>query len=379
MGGDPRSDVYPGGIVDLSTSGRPGILGLESPLGAEDRLQLQRLSSSCAFSRLPGGSPGMGAISRFPVSHLLVTGGAGFIGSHLVDRLLGDGHRVTVVDDFDPFYDPSIKRRNVEPHLRSDRYSLAEIDIRDADALRRLPGEFDAIVHLAARAGVRPSILDPIGYQEVNVRGTQNVLELARERGIRQFVFASSSSVYGINPRVPWREDDHVLLPISPYASTKVSGELLGHVYSHLYGIRFVALRFFTVYGPRQRPDLAIHKFARLMLEGRPIPVYGDGSTRRDYSFVDDIVEGIVRSIAYDRSPYAVLNLGNDRTITLSELIALLEETLGVKAAVERHPDQPGDVPQTWASMDLATDALGELPRTPFPEGLRRFADWLRG
>ncbi|WP_157370660.1 NAD-dependent epimerase/dehydratase family protein [Vulgatibacter incomptus] len=313
------------------------------------------------------------------MSHLLVTGGAGFIGSHLVDRLLGDGHRVTVVDDFDPFYDPSIKRRNVEPHLRSDRYSLAEIDIRDADALRRLPGEFDAIVHLAARAGVRPSILDPIGYQEVNVRGTQNVLELARERGIRQFVFASSSSVYGINPRVPWREDDHVLLPISPYASTKVSGELLGHVYSHLYGIRFVALRFFTVYGPRQRPDLAIHKFARLMLEGRPIPVYGDGSTRRDYSFVDDIVEGIVRSIAYDRSPYAVLNLGNDRTITLSELIALLEETLGVKAAVERHPDQPGDVPQTWASMDLATDALGELPRTPFPEGLRRFADWLRG
>lgn len=310
--------------------------------------------------------------------HVLVTGGAGFIGSHLVDRLLADGERVTVVDDFDPFYDPAIKRRNVAPHLRSDRYALVEADIRDMDALRGLPGGVDAIVHLAARAGVRPSIADPVGYQEVNVRGTQNVLELARERGVRQFVFASSSSVYGINPNVPWREDDHVLLPISPYASTKVSGELLGHVYSHLHGIRFVALRFFTVYGPRQRPDLAIHKFARLMREGKPIPVYGDGSTRRDYSFVDDIVEGIVRSIRYDRSGYEVVNLGNDRTITLNELVALLEETLGVKAKIERHPDQPGDVPQTWASMARATSLLGELPRTPFPEGLRRFAEWLR-
>ena len=310
--------------------------------------------------------------------HVLVTGGAGFIGSHLVDRLLADGERVTVVDDFDPFYDPAIKRRNVAPHLRSDRYALVEADIRDMDALRRLPGGVDAIVHLAARAGVRPSIADPVGYQEVNVRGTQNVLELARERGVRQFVFASSSSVYGINPNVPWREDDHVLLPISPYASTKVSGELLGHVYSHLHGIRFVALRFFTVYGPRQRPDLAIHKFARLMRAGKPIPVYGDGSTRRDYSYVDDIVEGIVRSIRYDRSGYEVVNLGNDRTITLNELVALLEETLGVKAKIERHPDQPGDVPQTWASMARATSLLGELPRTPFPEGLRRFAEWLR-
>ena len=310
--------------------------------------------------------------------HVLVTGGAGFIGSHLVDRLLADGERVTVVDDFDPFYDPAIKRRNVAPHLRSGRYALVEADIRDMEALRRLPGDVDAIVHLAARAGVRPSIADPVGYQEVNVRGTQNVLEFARERGIRQFVFASSSSVYGINPNVPWREDDHVLLPISPYASTKVSGELLGHVYSHLHGIRFVALRFFTVYGPRQRPDLAIHKFARLMREGKPIPVYGDGSTRRDYSYVDDIVEGIVRSIRYDSSGYEVVNLGNDRTITLNELVALLEDTLGVKATIERHPDQPGDVPQTWASMARATSLLGELPRTPFPEGLRRFAEWLR-
>ena len=199
--------------------------------------------------------------------HALVTGGAGFIGSHLVDRLLGEGWRVTVIDNFDPFYDPAIKERNVAEHLKNERYTLYRLDIRDLSGLRQaLTDEYDVIVHLAAKAGVRPSIQDPVTYQEVNVTGTQNMLEFARERGISQFVFASSSSVYGVNPNVPWREDDHVLLPISPYASTKVSGELLGHVYSHLYGIRFIALRFFTVYGPRQRPDLAIHKFARLML-----------------------------------------------------------------------------------------------------------------
>lgn len=312
------------------------------------------------------------------MKHVLVTGGAGFIGSHLVDRLLSDGLSVTVIDDFDPFYDPAIKRRNIAAHLRHDRYRLIEADIRDATALARIEGEFKAIVHLAAKAGVRPSIADPIAYQETNVRGTQNLLEFARNRGIPQFVFASSSSVYGINPNVPWQEDDHVLLPISPYASTKVSGELLGHVYSHLFGIRFLAMRFFTVYGPRQRPDLAIHKFARRMLQGRPIPVFGDGSTRRDYSYIDDIVEGLVRSIVYDRSSYEVINLGNDRTITLNELIASLEEVLGVKAIIERHPDQPGDVPQTWASMDHAQERLGALPRTPFREGLKRFSSWLQ-
>ncbi len=309
--------------------------------------------------------------------HLLVTGGAGFIGSHLVDRLLSDGARVTVVDNFDPFYDAAVKRRNIAAHLPHERYALVEADIRDPAALAALPTDIDTIVHLAARAGVRPSIEDPVGYQETNVRGTQNVLELARARGIRQFVFASSSSVYGLNPRVPWREDDHVLLPISPYASTKVSGELLGHVYSHLYGIRFLALRFFTVYGPRQRPDLAIHKFAKRMLDGQSIPVFGDGSTRRDYSYIDDIVEGIVRATLYDRSLYEVINLGNDRTITLSELIALLEEILEVEAVIDRRPDQPGDVPQTWASMERAQALLGALPRTPFREGIQRFATWL--
>src|SRR5687768_1312465 len=220
------------------------------------------------------------------MTHILVTGGAGFIGSHLVDSLLRDGLTVSVLDNFDGFYARRVKERNVEEHRRNPRWRLVEGDIRDLPGLcRQLPERFDAIIHLAAKAGVRPSIEDPLGYQEVNVAGTQNLLELARERGISRFVFASSSSVYGVNPRVPWSEDDHVLQPISPYASTKVAGELLGHVYSHLYGIRFIALRFFTVYGPRQRPDLAIHKFARRMLQGKPIPVFGDGSTRRDYTF----------------------------------------------------------------------------------------------
>ncbi len=245
--------------------------------------------------------------------HAFVTGGAGFIGSHLVDRLLAEGWRVTVADNFDPFYPRPIKERNVEPQRQQAAYRLVEVDIRDLSRLREVfDVPYDAIVHLAAKAGVRPSIADPISYQEVNVRGTQNLLELAREKDVKQFVFASSSSVYGVNPNVPWREDDHVLQPISPYASTKVSGELLGHVYSHLYGIRFIGLRFFTVYGPRQRPDLAIHKFAGLMLAGKPIPVFGDGSTRRDYSYVDDIVTGIRAAMEYDRTPFEVVNLGND-------------------------------------------------------------------
>jgi len=311
--------------------------------------------------------------------HALVTGGAGFIGSHLVDRLLDEGWRVTVVDNFDPFYDPAIKERNVAAHLSNERYTLHRLDIRDLDGLRRhLTDDYDVIVHLAAKAGVRPSIQDPVAYQEVNVAGTQNLLELARERGIKQFVFASSSSVYGVNPNVPWREDDHVLLPISPYASTKVSGELLGHVYSHLYGIRFVALRFFTVYGPRQRPDLAIHKFARLMLEGRPIPFYGDGTSRRDYTYIDDVVAGVRAAMDYDATPYEVVNLGNNRTVSLSEMVEVLENVLGVKAKFEHLPEQPGDVPQTWADITKAETLLGYRPGTSFEEGLRRFADWLR-
>lgn len=309
---------------------------------------------------------------------VLVTGGAGFIGSHLVDRLLAEGDQVTVVDNFDPFYDPEMKRANIAGHLECPGFRLVELDIRDYAALRNeLSGDFDVIVHLAAKAGVRPSIKDPITYYEVNVQGTQNLLELAREWGIKQFVFASSSSVYGINPRVPWRENDHDLQPISPYASTKLSGELLGHVYSHLYGVRFVALRFFTVYGPRQRPDLAIHKFARLIREGKPIPVYGDGSAARDYSYIDDIVEGIARSITFTSAPFARINLGSDKPVLLRDMIAALEGALGERAEVQRLPDQPGDVPRTWADLSLSDELLGVLPRTPFEEGLQRFVEWL--
>jgi UDP-glucuronate 4-epimerase len=241
-----------------------------------------------------------------------------------------------------------------------------------------LAGGYDVIVHLAARTGVRPSIADPIGYQDVNVGGTQNLLELARAWGMRQFVFASSSSVYGVNPRVPWSEDDHVLQPISPYASTKVTGELLGHVYSHLYAIRFVALRFFTVYGPRQRPDLAIHKFARRMLERKSIPMFGDGSTRRDYTFIDDIIQGVRSAITYDRTGYEVINLGNNHTVTLTEMIEGLEHALGVRAVIERLPEQPGDVPQTWANVDKAARLLGYAPTMTFQHGVARFVEWLR-
>jgi UDP-glucuronate 4-epimerase len=316
-----------------------------------------------------------------PPRHALVTGGAGFIGSHLVDRLLDEGGwRVTVVDNFDPFYDPALKEGYVAPHLGRDDYRLARVDLRDREALaRELPGGYDVIVHLAARAGVRPSLEDPVGYQQVNVMGTQHLLELAKAWGTRQFVFASSSSVYGVDPDVPWREDQAVTRPISPYASTKVSGELLGHVYAHLYELRFVALRFFTVYGPRQRPDLAIRKFAERILRGEPIPVYGDGSTRRDYTYVDDTIRGLRAAMDYDGSDYEVVNLGNDRTVTLARMIAALEEALGTDAVVDRQPDQPGDVPQTWADIGKAERLLGYRPSTPFEAGLARFVAWLRG
>jgi UDP-glucuronate 4-epimerase len=256
---------------------------------------------------------------------------------------------------------------------------LHQVDLRDPAALDALPAEAgrDAIIHLAAKAGVRPSIQDPVAYQQTNVEGTQHLLEFARARGIKQFVFASSSSVYGVNPRVPWREDDAVLQPISPYASTKVSGELLGHVYAHLFGIRFLALRFFTVYGPRQRPDLAIHKFAKLLLAGQPLPFYGDGSTRRDYTYIDDIVAGIIGALHYTATPYEVINLGNNQTVSLAELVAALETAFGKKAVLDRQPDQPGDVPQTWADIGKAGRLLGYRPTTTLADGLTKFAAWL--
>lgn len=311
--------------------------------------------------------------------NVLVTGGAGFIGSHLVDRLLAEGWTVTVLDNFDPFYDRSLKAANIAAHRDYCTYSLIEADIRSAEALDSLLDDhYDVVVHLAARAGVRPSIQDPLLYQDVNVKGTQNLLEFCRHRKIRQFVFASSSSVYGVNPRVPWCEEDSVLLPISPYASTKVSGELLGHVYSQLFGVRFLALRFFTVYGPRQRPDLAIRKFSELMLRGEPIPFYGEGTAQRDFTFVEDTVSGIIGAMTYDETPYEVINLGNNRAVSLAGLVGMLEDVLGVKANLTMLPDQPGDVPQTWANIDKARRLLGYSPATPLRQGLERFAGWLQ-
>lgn len=308
----------------------------------------------------------------------LITGGAGFIGSHLVDRLLKEGWHVTVIDNFDPFYDPSVKRVNVAPCLGRDNYTLLEMDIRDAKTLRThlVHEHFDVIVHLAAKAGVRPSILHPLEYQDVNMRGTHNLLELAKDMDVQQFIFASSSSVYGVNPSLPWREDDHVLLPISPYASTKVSGELLGHVYSHLYKLRFIALRFFTVYGPRQRPDLAIHKFTRQILEGHPISVFGDGSTRRDYTYVDDVIEGVRRAMSYSATSYEVINLGNNQTVSLLEMVRALETAIGKQARLEFLPLQPGDVPQTWADTTKSERLLGFRPHTLLEKGLEQFVQW---
>lgn len=319
------------------------------------------------------------------MKNILITGGAGFIGSHLVDQLLSEGEwRVSVVDDFNDFYDPGIKRANVSRHEKNPNYRLFEADIRDQTALKRIFAEndFTCIVHLAARAGVRPSLDQPQLYAETNINGTLNLLQLAREHGIRQFVFGSSSSVYGINAKLPFSEDDPVRQPISPYAATKGAGELLCHTYAHLYGIRSVCLRFFTVYGPRQRPDLAIHKFARLISEGKPIPVFGDGTTRRDYTFIDDIIAGVRASIDYvgdsEKSGYEVINLGESRTVELRELISILEKELGAKAVIDRQPLQPGDVPQTYADISKARELLGYNPRTQIEEGIQRFVEWFR-
>ncbi|MAL17435.1 MAG: epimerase [Balneola sp.] len=309
--------------------------------------------------------------------NIVVTGGAGFIGSHLVDRLLAEGHSVTNIDNFDPFYDESIKRENIKGHLEYDTYTLHEVDIRDKETLdKAIPKEADVIVHLAAKAGARQSIEDPISYQEVNVAGTQNMLEVAREKEIKQFVFASSSSVYGKNPNVPWKEEDVVLQPINPYASTKVSGELLGHVYSHLYDIRFLALRFFTVYGPRQRPDLAIHKFLKLMSDGKEITLYGDGSNRRDYTYIDDIVDGVMAAIDYNDSIYEVINLGNNQTVELLELVEAIEEASGITAKKAFGPEQPGDVKQTWADVGKAGKILHYNSNYSISKGLMVFNEW---
>jgi UDP-glucuronate 4-epimerase len=313
------------------------------------------------------------------MKNILITGGAGFIGSNLVDRLLAEGGwRITVVDDFNDFYDPAIKRENVRARLSNPDYELVEADIRNPIALEQAFGgpAFDCIVHLAARAGVRPSLKEPRLYVETNINGTLNLLELARTQGVKQFVFGSSSSVYGMNAKVPFSETDPIFNPISPYAATKAAGELICHSYAHLYDLRIVCLRFFTVYGARQRPDLAIHKFAKLISAGKPIPVFGDGTTRRDYTYIDDLIAGVRAAMDYDQSNFEVINLGESRTVELRELISLLEQALGRTAEIDRQPLQPGDVPQTFADISKARALLGYDPQTQIEKGILSFVEW---
>jgi len=309
---------------------------------------------------------------------VLVTGGAGFIGSHLAEKLLGDGHQVSILDDFNDFYDPQIKRANIAAITEDVR--LHRVDLRDAEAVRRiLLGEkFDAIAHLAARAGVRPSIQNPELYYETNVGGTLQLLEAARTAGVERFIFASSSSVYGLSKTVPFSEDQHLTQTISPYAATKIAGEFLCSTYSHLYRMRVVALRLFTVYGPRQRPDLAIHHFARRIAMGEPIDQFGDGTTRRDYTYIEDIIQGVMAAFDYHGPLFDIFNLGESETVQLKDLIAGIECELGVRAKINRLPEQPGDVPLTCADISKARRLLGYNPTTRFSDGLPRFIEWFR-
>jgi UDP-glucuronate 4-epimerase len=314
------------------------------------------------------------------MKHYLVTGGAGFIGSNLIKKLMGfeEDTRITCIDNFDPFYKRSIKELNIQPFKDDDRFKLLEVDlalIPGKELAQLIHEPIDVIIHLAAKAGVRPSIQNPLAYQQANVIGLQNMLDLAQEKQVKQFIFASSSSVYGINDHYPWKEDEQ-LMPISPYASTKLAGEMMGHVYSKLFGMRFIALRFFTVYGPGQRPDLAIHKFTKAILDGKPITLFGDGSTCRDYTYVDDTVQGIMGAINYDRSDFEIINLGNNYTITLQDLVRGIEEVTGKKAIIQREPDQPGDVPRTFADITKAKRLLGYDPQTQIGEGLKLFHQW---
>jgi UDP-glucuronate 4-epimerase len=312
-------------------------------------------------------------------SHILVTGGAGFIGSHLTRRLLARGDRVTVLDDFNDFYDPARKRDNIASLLPRPDYRLVEGDIRDEPLVDRLyaEGRFDAVVHLAARAGVRPSLQQPILYEDVNCIGTLRLLEAARRHGPKIFIFGSSSSVYGINKKVPFSEADEVNQPISPYATTKRAGELLCYNYHHLYGFQVACLRFFTVFGPGQRPEMAIHKFTDLLWRDQTVPVFGDGGSRRDYTFVDDIVDGLVAAL--DLAPgFEILNLGGAETTSLRDLVSWLAGELAVEPRIDYLPAQPGDVPITYADVSKAARILGYSPKVPIREGLHRFVSWYR-
>ncbi len=310
---------------------------------------------------------------------ILVTGGAGFIGSHLVDRLLERGEEVVVVDDFNDYYSPKLKWRNLAQALKNPRFHLEQGDIRDFPFLERVFKRYPLklIVHLAARAGVRPSVEDPLLYEEVNGLGTTNLLELCRRFGVRKFVYGSSSSVYGYSNKVPFSEEDCSDRPASPYAATKRANELICHAYHHLFGLKVVCLRFFTVYGPRQRPEMAIHKFTRLIDQGKEIPVFGDGSSKRDYTYIDDIIQGVLAAIDKDFD-YEIFNLGESQVTDLLTLIHLIEENLGKRARIKFLPFQPGDVPITYADISKAKKFLGYQPQVPIEEGIKRFITWYK-
>ena len=313
---------------------------------------------------------------------ILVTGGAGFIGSHLVERLLQDGHNVAIVDDFNDFYDPKIKRANIGAVAKE--IAVHDVDLRNGENVANLfrQEKFEAIFHLAARAGVRPSIQQPQLYYDTNVAGTLHLLEGARTSGVGRFIFVSSSSVYGAAKKVPFSEDEHLTQTLSPYAATKIAGEFLCSTYSHLYKMRIVALRYFTVYGARQRPDLAIHQFTRKIHADEPIDEFGDGTTRRDYTYIDDIIQGTMAALKYEGGPsrtgglFDVFNLGESDTIQLKDLIAAIEKALGKKAKINRLPEQPGDMPLTCADISKARKLLGYDPSTKFEDGLPKFIDW---
>jgi UDP-glucuronate 4-epimerase len=307
---------------------------------------------------------------------ILVTGGAGFIGSHLVDALTARGDSVVVIDDFNNFYEPETKRSN----LRKSPAKVFTADVCDQDQINRIVQSErpEVIVHLAARAGVRPSVLCPELYLKTNIFGTFNLLQAAKHFGVTKFVFASSSSVYGATRQIPFREDQVLVQTLSPYASSKLAGEQICSNYSYLYGLKVVCLRFFTVYGPRQRPDLSIHKFTKLIAEGKPIEVYGDGTQRRDFTFIDDTIQGVLGAIDFEGSPFEIFNLGENQTVELKEVICLIEKALGQSAVIQYHPPAPGDMPQTYADISKASKLLDYRPTTLIETGIPRFVDWFR-
>jgi UDP-glucuronate 4-epimerase len=310
---------------------------------------------------------------------ILVTGGAGFIGSHLVERLLAAGHAVVILDDFNDFYDPQIKEANIAGFAKD--VPVHHVDLRDGASVRNLfhHEKFEVIAHLAARAGVRPSIQYPQLYYDTNVAGTLHLLEAARVTGVERFIFASSSSVYGASKTVPFSEDQHLTQTFSPYAATKIAGEFLCSTYSHLHQLRVVALRYFTVYGPRQRPDLAIHQFTRRIYAGQPIEQFGDGTTRRDYTYIDDVIQGTIAALQYEGPLFDIFNLGESETIQLKDLIVAIENALGKKAKINQLPEQPGDMPLTCADISKARKLLDYRPTTRLNEGLPRFVEWFLG